>query len=845
MKKLKVIVSIICFFFYITAFLHAVDFKTQTDVDNPANWAALNADTAGIFYGDFFLSTSVALQSGGKLSTNNSNIIRTLTANKNNNFFSLPENSLNTSLTIDGLVLKGGTYKGSSFRGGAAICVPGENFTLNGNASFIQNTASEGSGGAVFLSSGTLTFTDNVIFKENVALSGVGGAIYCSSGSVVFNSYVVAESNEASLGGAVYSNDVSLNDGGYFVNNKASRLGGAIFLNGGSISTFKAVTKDMSFSGNTMQNELGAYIRNDIYIQGGNTLIFDAAVSRTITLDGGILCDNSDSIVNKTGKGTLVFNGDFDLRTFNVYEGVMNFGDGSTFYAREVYFATGVFINMRTQSSNELKFFNLTSSASICYDINLENKFSDKIIIENRAQMDGSKIKAVFSGVYSGSVTYNIIVATSVGGSGGSGSISFDNTNSEGCFMTRVHSAIDYGVSGNPNLWHEVNLTLQVDQLSSVDGLSDNERSVAFALDSDYGDAVGDLFFIIDTIDKIDPHYKDNIVNIKAALNDLSGYVYANAITVPALNAVRNNILSRLERNYFSNDGALSKRNIWGHWYSANNLCKGDNNSQDDFKSYQKGFQVGFDTLKEDAHVFGITVGSVDSNSSQNDDKVDINGYNVGCYGSYFFDNNLETRVLLIGGRDKYTSKRNVKFLKRKTGAEFAGYNVNAAAELAYNHYYNNTLCIKPFVSLFYSYVHTDDFIEKGANAADLNVFSNSYNMAETLFGLRVNNGIESKFKWQAELKAYLFLYGRTGDVKAKLKNGLQEMNIKGLENDLFNVIFGLGIIYDITKYLGVYANLNSIVSDLDIKRGFYCNVGANFKFNILQKDFYEKKISN
>ncbi|MDR1434408.1 hypothetical protein [Candidatus Endomicrobiellum devescovinae] len=475
MKKLKVIVSIICFFFYITAFLHAVDFKTQTDVDNPANWAALNADTAGIFYGDFFLSTSVALQSGVKLSTNNSNIIRTLTANKNNNFFSLPENSLNTSLTIDGLVLKGGTYKGSSFRGGAAICVPGENFTLKGNASFIQNTASEGS----------------------------GGAIYCSSGSVVFNSYVVAESNEASLGGAVYSNDVSLNDGGYFVNNKASRLGGAIFLNGGSISTFKAVTKDMSFSGNTMQNELGAYIRNDIYIQGGNILIFDAAVSRTITLDGGILCDNSDSIVNKTGKGTLVFNGDFDLRTFNVYEGVMNFGDGSTFYAREVYFATGVFINMRTQSSNELKFFNLTSSASICYDINLENKFSDKIIIENRAQMDGSKIKAVFSGVYSGSVTYNIIVATSVGGSGGSGSISFDNTNSEGRFMTRVHSAIDYGVSGNPNLWHEVNLTLQVDQLSSVDGLSDNERSVAFALDSDYGDAVGDLFFIIDTIDKI------------------------------------------------------------------------------------------------------------------------------------------------------------------------------------------------------------------------------------------------------------------------------------------------------------------------------------------------------
>jgi outer membrane autotransporter protein len=585
-----------------------------------------------------------------------------------------------------------------------------------------------------------------------------------------------------------------------------------------------------------MQNS----IRNDIYIQGGNSLIFDAAVSRTITLDGGISCDNStNSIVNKTGKGTLVFNGDFSLKAFNVYEGVMNFGEGSTFYGMDVYFATGVFINMRTQSSNELRFYNLISSASICYDINLENKFSDKIIFENIAQMGGSKIKAVFSGVHSGSVTYNIIVTTNISGSG-KGAIIFDNTNSEGSSMTRVHSDIDYG-DGDESLWHEVNLTLQVDQLSSIDGLSKNERSVAFALDSDYGGAGVVLFFIIDTIDKMNPHYKDNIVNIKAALNDLSGCVYANAITVPSLNAIRNNILSRLERSYFSNDDALSKRNIWGHWYSANNLCKDDNNSQGDFKSSQKGFQAGFDTLKEDAHVFGITVGSVDSNSSQNDDKVDINGYNVGCYGSYFFDNNLETKILLIGGRDKYTSKRNVKYLKRKTGAEFAGYNVNAAAELAYNHYYNNTLCVKPFVNLFYSYVHIDDFIEKGANAADLNVFSNSYNMAETLFGLRVNNGIESKFKWQAELKAYLFLYGRTGNVKAKLKNGLQEMNIKSLENDLFNVIFGLGIIYDITKYLGVYANLNTIVPDLDIKRGFYCNVGANFKFNILQKDFYEK----
>ncbi|MDR3306236.1 MAG: autotransporter outer membrane beta-barrel domain-containing protein [Endomicrobium sp.] len=253
--------------------------------------------------------------------------------------------------------------------------------------------------------------------------------------------------------------------------------------------------------------------------------------------------------------------------------------------------------------------------------------------------------------------------------------------------MTRVHSAVDC-CGGEGSSWKEVNLMLQVDQLSNIGGLSNNERSVAFALDSDYGYATGDFFSIIDDIDKIG----DIIAARKEALNNLSGYIYANAITVSALNAARNNILSRLERSYFSNDDALIKRNIWGHWYSANDLYKDDNNSPGDFKSYQKGFQGGFDILKEDAHIFGITVGSVDSNSSQNDDKVDINGYNVGCYGSYFFDNNLETRVLFIGGRDKYASTRNIKYLNRKTRADFEGYSVNTAAELAYNYYYSYIL---------------------------------------------------------------------------------------------------------------------------------------------------------
>jgi hypothetical protein len=55
-------------------------------------------------------------------------------------------------------------------------------------------------------------------------------------------------------------------------------------------------------------------------MEGLNNLTFDAASSRTITLNGGIVCDSSNSVVNKTGQGALVFNGDFYLKTFYVLE---------------------------------------------------------------------------------------------------------------------------------------------------------------------------------------------------------------------------------------------------------------------------------------------------------------------------------------------------------------------------------------------------------------------------------------------------------------------------------------------------------------------------------------------
>jgi hypothetical protein len=149
-----------------------------------------------------------------------------------------------------------------------------------------------------------------------------------------------------------------------------------------------------------MKRELdGAYLRNDIYMESGGNLTFDVAEARTITLDGGILCNASNNnIVTKIGQGVLIFNGDFYIQTLYVNDGALRFGNGSIFSGENVYFSSSAFINMVTKSSNELIFENLSSAASLYYDVDVNSKFVDLITVKTRAQMDGARIKISLSG---------------------------------------------------------------------------------------------------------------------------------------------------------------------------------------------------------------------------------------------------------------------------------------------------------------------------------------------------------------------------------------------------------------------------------------------------------------
>ncbi|MDR0723678.1 MAG: hypothetical protein LBF23_00615, partial [Endomicrobium sp.] len=349
---------------------------------------------------------------------------------------------------------------GRTHDGGAIYSEGSVVFKSNSASVELSSNVASGNGGAIFA-------LNNVEFNSNTTISynksdGNGGAICSSAGYVSFKSYVTATGNEtkSSKGGAVFSKGISINDGATFSNNKSSQEGGAIYVCDSTNSYIGAITKDVLFGGNNMaiNNET---IRNDIFMGGNsgggqNILNLEAGELRSITLNGGIRCSTFDNdVVNKKGKGSLNLNGDFILTTFNVLDGSLSFGEESSFKGTNVSFTSSAIINLGRKKDYTIEISTFNSNALFYYDLDLQSSNVDKFVINNIANLDGTRVKISFIGINTATTTYNIISSSG----NARGNILVDNTNVDGNIMTRVNSFVTYD-TGNPASWKSVNLNI-------------------------------------------------------------------------------------------------------------------------------------------------------------------------------------------------------------------------------------------------------------------------------------------------------------------------------------------------------------------------------------------------
>jgi predicted outer membrane repeat protein len=721
-----------------------------------------------------------------------------------------------------------------------------------GNSVAGDDGAETYSGGGAIWSAGDISF-DNVsgnaqtVISANTMTSGDGGAIYSSSGTVVFQTFVSADNNQTLLygnGGAIYASGIVIANGANFSSNTANGYGGAIYIRGVDsvkTSSISAITRDVLFTNNIAQNG------NDIYIDGNQSshaLVLIASQSRTITFDSGITVTGTGSsvdFISQDETGTLVFNGSFELQNFKTTNGLLKFGANSSFKADGNVSFTNTFIDMRNENnSDELKASSLNiSSSTIYYDFNLDKKISDKITLLNNAVINNAIIKVGLAGIASSEIPFNIISSTYniIPSPNSSGIISVDKTNSEGKNMTRLKKADIVYNSGDPESWNNANIIIYVEQLNAISNLTDNEKQMAVLLDKIYGTITGKLFDGIDEIDRM-----LSAEEKKKALNALSGNIYANAVTLPAFNIAKNNILSRLARNNFSDEDKEYKRSIWAQQYNADNLYKGDKYSPGDFKALNNGIVAGFDTLRNDEQIFGITFGVINTIATQNNDSIDMEGYTIGGYAAFFFDNNSALTFMAIGGQQNYTAQRKITLIDISDNivSDFTGYSISLSAEFSKGYQRGKNIFVKPFIGLDYACVYTNKFIERGSELFDITVLPNSYNRAVGNIGFQINNGYASKFRCYIQAQADLLFIGQYGEFEGEIKNGensLGYIKIRGVENDMANAVFGAGALYNIANFLSIYINVNALYSNT--QTGYYGNVGLNIKFSTTPKDFY------
>ena len=241
----------------------------------------------------------------------------------------------------------------------------------------------ESHGGAVYNSN--LAMISGSKFQYNVATNN-GGAVYTNDNSVLSIDNSTFKNNSAEKGGAVYVGKnafVQISDTS-FTNNYADVAGGALYLDEGSTTNIFATKKNVSFSGNTVGDNLES---NAIHMENA-TLNLQAAKGKkitvndfisgegTITTSGNVIikeetaiAEGSDITFNHEGDGTLVFKNEDALKEIRLaLAGNSQFSTANN--------------RVRVLSLDTLTLKDDTT-ANVALDADLKNGTTDKIQAQN------------------------------------------------------------------------------------------------------------------------------------------------------------------------------------------------------------------------------------------------------------------------------------------------------------------------------------------------------------------------------------------------------------------------------------------------------------------------------
>jgi predicted outer membrane repeat protein len=710
---------------------------------------------------------------------------------------------------------------------------------------FINNSASY-QGGVLYSDESAINFNSaNVLFSNNSAESD-GGVLYSKDSAINFNSASALFSNNRAErdGGAIFINTSQINLGGgsfVFENNNAQMQGGVFYLKASTLNfNANAAALEVLFKDN-----LAGGVSNDIYADS-DSFIFLNSGNGAINFSNGIRIEAADGAapIFKTGAGQVVFDGisgmknDFDiLQGRAIFKGSANIeGDMNIKTGAAAVFETtissvskinaeiGSALSMLGGGFDELWITSITlDRASFVLDVDFSRPCADRIfassisieasaLIINEINRNSWVRKSSIAIIYADSPFYSDFIFNEV--------------------QFKIHHydnmAVLQYVGFNPSVYDVLLKT----------ALTHNQREAALMLGRIRNTKEG-----VNLTEEV--LIKSSQQNIRRQLDILSASFLAATIIQASQRDSRDKLyplINPLDKKSKSN--AFTYENFWILASLDGISLNNKGNEIDWFKGFSREIAGGWNFVSNDGLMMGGFISAGSEKLMQDENKADIDNYEVGFYGGVFIPM-VETRFFLTVGHHEAATERSLYMLGvSKTNADFNMTSVKAGIESAYDGFE----IVKPYAGLRWALIYNEQVrennyssnqrealsalgIDDGANP-NATIDRGAYRRLRGYVGIKQEKYF-GRVLWhiKGEL-GYMFVgNGTDSEYEIHLADLGQKMDIWGLDVDPLVYGLGGGVDMNIRKNIDLFANagfLRSMRADLTQMN---VNVGVKFHF--------------
>ena len=253
-----------------------------------------------------------------------------------------------------------------------------------------------------------------------------------------------------------------------------------------------------------------------------------------------------------------------------------------------------------------------------------------------------------------------------------------------------------------------------------------------------------------------------------------------------------------------SGEAFAGNRDVWAKGF-GNWANQGDLNNVAGYSVDGGGVAFGFDKQLSLKSNLGISLAyaysSVSSNSAVAPSSVDINSYQLGLYGDYQLQPDLQLTYQLDGAINTNASTRSLSSFAGTTGVganatgTYNSYVVHAGLGLKKFFSLNPSTRLTPEVRVDYTTVQTDAYTESGGGLLNLKVNSQSYETLYTSASLRLDHTLSNGLDISANIGVAYNALDNNAQLTSAYQGGGPAFVTNGLEISpwLYNAGVGIG----------------------------------------------------